>query len=72
MPNAVFLSFLGWKQMESYGFLTMNRERLIGRIYGRKFYEFLRSSIMTELRTLWINLGEPRWRIVSGTFCLDF
>jgi hypothetical protein len=35
MPNAVVLSFLGWKQMESYGFFTMNRERLIGRIYGR-------------------------------------
>jgi hypothetical protein len=35
MPNAVFLSSLGWKQMESYGFFTMNRERLIGRIYGR-------------------------------------
>jgi hypothetical protein len=35
MPNAVFLSFLGWKQMESYGFFTMNRKRLIGRIYGR-------------------------------------
>jgi hypothetical protein len=26
---------------------------------------------MTELRTLWINLGEPRWRFVSGTFYLD-
>jgi hypothetical protein len=35
MPNAVFLSLLGWKQMESYGFFTMNRERLIGHIYGR-------------------------------------
>jgi hypothetical protein len=35
MPNAVFLSFLGWKQMESYGFFILNRERLIGRIYGR-------------------------------------
>jgi hypothetical protein len=35
MPNAVFLSFLGWKQMESYGFFTINRKRLIGRIYGR-------------------------------------
>jgi hypothetical protein len=35
MPNAVFLSLLGWKQMESYGFFTINRERLIGRIYGR-------------------------------------
>jgi hypothetical protein len=35
MPNAVFLSFLGWKQMESYGFFTMNRERLIERIYGK-------------------------------------
>jgi hypothetical protein len=35
MPNTVFLSLLGWKQMESYGFFTMNRERLIGRIDGR-------------------------------------
>jgi hypothetical protein len=42
MPNAVFLSLLGWKQMESYGFFTMNWERLIGRIYGR----VLRVSLM--------------------------
>jgi hypothetical protein len=42
MPGAVFLSFLGWKQMESYGFFTINRERLIGRIYGR----VLRLSLM--------------------------
>jgi hypothetical protein len=42
MPNAVFLSFLGWKQMETYGFFTINRERLIGRIYGR----VLRVSLM--------------------------
>jgi hypothetical protein len=27
---------------------------------------------MTELGTLWINLGEPRWIFVSGTFYLDF
>jgi hypothetical protein len=40
MPNAVFLSLLGWKQMESYGFFTMNRERLIGRIYGRSSTSF--------------------------------
>jgi hypothetical protein len=42
MPNAVFVSLLGWKQMESYGFFTMNREHLIGRIYGK----VLRVSIM--------------------------
>jgi hypothetical protein len=42
MPNAVFLSFLEWKQMESYGFFTMNRKRLIGRFYGR----VLRVSLM--------------------------
>jgi hypothetical protein len=42
MPNAVFLSLLGWKQMESYDFFTMNRERLIGSIYGR----VLRVSLM--------------------------
>jgi hypothetical protein len=42
MPNAVFLSFLGWKQMESYGFFNIKRERLIGRIYGR----VLRVSLM--------------------------
>jgi hypothetical protein len=42
MSNAVILSLLGWKQMESYGFFTMNRERLIGRIYGR----VLRVSLM--------------------------
>jgi hypothetical protein len=42
MPNAVFLSLLGWKQMESYGFFTINRKRLIGRIYGR----VLRVSLM--------------------------
>jgi hypothetical protein len=71
MPNAVFLSLLGWKQMESYGFFSINRERLIGRIYG-EFYGFLFCSVMTELRTLWINLGEPRWRFASGTFYLDF
>jgi hypothetical protein len=35
MPKAVFLSFLEWKQMESYGFFTVNRGRLTGRIYGR-------------------------------------
>jgi hypothetical protein len=34
MPNAVFLSLLRWKQMESYGFFTINRECLIGRICG--------------------------------------
>jgi hypothetical protein len=38
--NAVFLSLLGWKQMESYGFFTMNRERLIERIYGRSSTSF--------------------------------
>jgi hypothetical protein len=42
MPNEVFLSLLGWKQMESYGFFTLNRERLIGHIYGR----VLRVSLM--------------------------
>jgi hypothetical protein len=42
MPNVVFLSLLRWKQMESYGFLSINRERLIGRIYGR----ILRVSLM--------------------------
>jgi hypothetical protein len=42
MPNAVFLSVLRWKQMESYGFFTIYRERLIGRIYGR----VLRVSLM--------------------------
>jgi hypothetical protein len=42
MPNTVFLSLLGWEQMESYGFFTINRERLIGRIYGR----VLRVSLM--------------------------
>jgi hypothetical protein len=40
MPNAVLL--LRWKEMESYGFFTINRERLIGRIYGR----VLRVSLM--------------------------
>jgi hypothetical protein len=35
MPNAIFLSLLRWKQMESYGFFTINRERLIGRKHGR-------------------------------------
>jgi hypothetical protein len=42
MPKAVFLSLLGWKQKESYGFFTINRERPIGRIYGR----VLRVSLM--------------------------
>jgi hypothetical protein len=42
MTNAVFLSFLGRKQMESYGFFTLNRERFIGRNYGR----VLRVSLM--------------------------
>jgi hypothetical protein len=37
-----FYLSLRWKQMESYGFFTMNRERLIGRIYGR----VLRVSLM--------------------------
>jgi hypothetical protein len=40
MPNAVFLSVLEWKQMESYGVFTINRERLIGRIYGRSSTSF--------------------------------
>jgi hypothetical protein len=26
----------------------------------KEFYGFILCSVMTELRTLWINLGEPR------------
>jgi hypothetical protein len=29
MPNVVCLSLLEWKQMESYGFFTMNRNVLL-------------------------------------------
>jgi hypothetical protein len=57
--------------MESYGFFIINRECLIGRIYER----VLRVSLMfyyDEVKDALINLGEPRWRFVSGTFYLDF
>jgi hypothetical protein len=40
MPNAVFLSFLGWKQMESYGFFTITGNVLLD-AFMEEFYGFL-------------------------------
>jgi hypothetical protein len=40
MQNVVLLSLLGWKQVESYGFFTMNRNVLLD-AFMEEFYNCL-------------------------------